>query len=81
MARAAYYAEFEALSCARHAEAKALANKLWRKWSAIIDKKVEEIHRPEPDLGRIEKLAENAENVLSEFNNLRRGLTRCCAAR
>jgi hypothetical protein len=74
-----YYTEAEMKSCAQHVEAKALANKLWAQWSSMGDKlATEAIELGSPE--RIARLSERAESIKQEFDNLRRGLMRCCAA-
>lgn len=74
------YAPCEVLSCAQHIEAKQLANKLSRRWRATCDKAGEEAQKEHCDPDRIAKLIAQADGVEIEFNNVRRGLMRCCAA-
>jgi hypothetical protein len=75
-----YYVEDDKMSCAQHVEAKALANKLWSQWSLMVDKLAEEALKDAPDSERIARISVRAGEIKREFNNVRRGLMRCCAA-
>lgn len=75
-----YYSPLNVASCAQHVEAKTLANKLWNQWHNIVDKASDEALKPleEIKLERIEHLCTKADKIHQEFNNIRRGLRKCC---
>ena len=63
-----YYAMCEILSCPQHVEAKKLANKFWVQWGNIGER----IANGE------DRLCDKAEGIHKQFNEVRRGLRKCC---
>lgn len=75
-----YFPDFEIASCAAHVEVKQLANKLYRRWLGTLD-------RPEAavdvalgtgDAAPVYGLCGKAGSIRGEFENVLRGLRRCC---
>lgn len=81
-----WYPYIDVMSCAQHVEAKRLANKYYTQWNNIVDRMCEMTAEnsgfdfTDPVVARRHLgLADKADKLLLEWNNVRRGLMKCCA--
>lgn len=80
-----WYHEGDVKSCAHHSEAKELANKLYRKWCSLSDKFCDTAMSKDADFTdqsvfrKFMGMSDKIDKVEIEWNNVRRGLMKCCA--
>lgn len=73
-----YYGFCDVYSCAQHIEVKILANKIYQRWCAAIDKFSEYVQGEDFNEMKFNGLQNKIDKLKIEFDNIERGLDRCC---